>query len=152
MGKTGMQKTAKPPQKPILQVAVREPFLTVKPIAVSELKDEEKIPKENIILIPELASGGRKPALLLNCTVRKHVWLDDGTIGLNVLGEYRGSCSPWVTLFAMAYNAENQLIGYTECAQIGDYFYGEASFSAYMQIPCDETLSKIVLRYVRKVF
>ena len=84
---------------PILQVRIQEPLSDVKPIELSELKNEEKIPKENIKVIYGVDSVGACTPKLI-CTVRKGSPFG-GTDCLRVVGEYRGSCHVYVMLFIM---------------------------------------------------
>lgn len=137
------------PQRPILKIAIREPFLTAKPVELSKLKNEEKIPKENIIFVPSFELGSMWSALSLNCTVRKEKCYGE-EMSLTVLGEYSGRSSIPLTLFAMVYNAENRLIGYAECSETDEVYNAGTSFSKSVSVPRNETISKIILRFVRK--
>lgn len=137
------------PQRPKLKIAIREPFLTAKPVALSELKNEEKIPKENIVFVPSFELGSRRPAFSPKCTVRKQEWYN-GSVSLTVLGEYGGGSSISLILFAMVYNAENRLIGYAECSETDEVYNAGTSFSKSVSVPRNETISKIILRFVRK--
>ena len=137
------------PQRPKLKIAIREPFLTAKPVALSELKNEEKIPKENIVFVPSFELGRMRPAFSPKCTVRKQEWYN-GRVSLTVLGEYGGGSSISLILFAMVYNAENRLIGYAECSETDEVYNAGTSFSKSVLVPRNETISKIILRFVRK--
>ena len=71
---------------------------------------------------------------------------------MKVMGEYRGTCSTDLMLFIMVYNEDNDLIDYSANISIGKGFADQESFSELVEIPKDEKISRIVLRFVKKIF
>ena len=136
--------------KPMIQVKIEEPFITAVPIEISQLQEEEKIPQENIKIVSDLKHIGAN-APNLKCTIRRD-FESSGKIFLKVMGEYRGTCSTDLMLFIMVYNEENDLIDYSANIDIGKGFVDQESFSELVEIPKDERISQIVLRFVKKIF
>ena len=152
--KTEAKESAEPQKTrstlPMMQIRIREPFADVAPVEIAKLKEEEKLPKENIKVLSGYESIGTW-APRIYCAVRM-----GGIYGveasLHVVGEYQGSSNTNLILFILVYNEKHDLIGYDSNEEFGRNSVGHGTFSQYVQVPYDEKISKVVLRFVRKIY
>ena len=144
----GPAKTRSP--LPMMQIRIREPFADVEPVEIAKLKEEEKLPKENIKVLSGYESIGAW-APRIQCAVRMG-GIYGATASLHVVGEYQGSSNTNSILFIMVYNEKHDLIGYDSSEEFDRNSVGHGIFSQNVHVPYDEKISKVVLRFVRKIY
>lgn len=112
-------------------------------VDISQLNAGEKIPKSMVEIITDSCPVANITSF--TCSVRRD-YQYDGITSLKFTGEYTGSCSQYVLVMMMVYNANNELIGYEDSKKIEKDFSGKGSFSETVRVPTDEYISKAVVR------
>lgn len=135
-------------REPVIKIRIEEPFIIHEPIDVSALREEEKIPNENIEIRRLDWQKTRFNAPLVDCSIRRGTETKD-SVYLEVNGRQRGGDDSRVVLFIMVYNAENDLIAYNSNFSTGGGIHsvGHPPFSDSVEVPKDEKISKIVLQF-----
>lgn len=119
-------------------------------LCLEDMDRGEKVPKSLMELI--LIREANAFIASMNCVVRKDYASRDGVTCLKVTGEYKATTNEHLLIMAMAYNAENTLIGYCCREQIRKGFDGEAAFEDKIFVPSDEQISRIVIRTALQPF
>lgn len=135
------------PPKPIFEntkdnIVIPAPADMVQP---SKYEDNEKLPKS---LIQRFPNEEKKNGITdLRCSIFKE-YSSDRHSTLKVIGEYSGKCSKYTLKVIMIYNANDELIDADFNESIDENFSGKKTFTHYMQVPNDEYISKVVIRFL----
>ena len=112
-----------------------------KAISVKKLQDNEKLPKEIIERNPdeERANGITD----FSCAIFTD-YSSDRYTSFKINGEYSGRTSRYTLVVFLVYNGNGDLID----ASFGETIKGKKTFSQRIQVPKDEYISKVSVRFI----
>ena len=114
-------------------------------VSVKDLKESEKLPKG---LIQRFVSEEQKFGITdFCCSISKGYGYDQYT-NLKITGEYTGKVSQYIVMMFMIFNANDEMIEARFGEEIDKDFKGKGTFSFLAQVPKDEYISRIVVRFI----
>lgn len=116
-----------------------------KAISVKDIKENEKLPKD--IILRNLDEEKKFGITDLKCAVFRDYSYDRYTY-LKLNGEYNRKTSKDTLILFLVYNGNGGLIEASFDETISDKFKGKKTFSKSLQVPTDEYISKITIRFV----
>jgi hypothetical protein len=116
-----------------------------KAISVKKLQDNEKLPKEIIeINTDEERANGITD---FSCAIFTD-YSSDRYTNFKINGEYSGRMSRYTLMMFLVYNGNGDLIDASFDEKIADDFKGKKTFSQRIQVPKDEYISKVSVRFI----
>lgn len=117
----------------------------MKAISVKKLEEDEKLPKE--IIVRDIEEEKKYGITDLKCAVyRSYVY--DRYMNLKINGEYSGRVSAYTLMMFLVYNGNDELIEARFDEKIPNDFKGKKTFSQTIQVPLDEYISRITVRFI----
>ena len=113
-------------------------------VEVLRLEDNDKLPKGIIRRIPE--EEQRNGVTDLKFSVFKD-YTSGRYTALKVIGEYTAKCTQYTIMYILVYNANNELIDASFDEKLSNDFSGKKTFTKYLQVPIDEYVSKVLIRF-----
>jgi len=114
-------------------------------VSVKKLQDKAKLPKSIIKRYP--AEEKKYGITSLQCSISKDYSFDRYT-NLKITGEYSGKSSRYVLMMFLVYNANHELIEADFDEEVDEGFSGRKTFSVSVQVPNDEHISQVAIRFV----
>ena len=116
-----------------------------KAISVKELQVNEKLPNEIIeINTDEERANGITD---FSCAIFTD-YSSDRYTNFKINGEYSGRMSRYTLMMFLVYNGNGDLIDASFDEKIADDFKGKKTFSQRIQVPKDEYISKVSVRFI----
>lgn len=117
----------------------------MKAISVKKLEEDEKLPKE--IIVRDIEEEKKYGITDLKCAVyRSYVY--DRYMNLKINGEHSGRVSAYTLMMFLVYNGNDELIEARFDEKISNDFKGKKTFSQTIQVPLDEYISRITVRFI----
>lgn len=114
-------------------------------VSVKDLKEDEKLPKG---LIQRFVSEEQKLGITnFRCSI-VNSYVYDRYVNLKITGEYTGKVSQYIVMMVIIFNANNEMIEACFNEKIDHNFNGKGTFSFIAQVPKDEYVSRIVVRFI----
>ena len=117
----------------------------MKAISVKKLEEDEKLPKE--IIVRDIEEEKKYGITDLKCAVYRS-YIYDRYMNLKINGEYSGSVSAYTLMMFLVYNGNDELIEARFDEKIPNDFKGKKTFSQTIQVPLDEYISRITVRFI----
>jgi len=114
-------------------------------VSVKKLQKGEKLPKAIIKRHP--AEEKKHGITSLSCSISKDYDFDRYT-NLKITGEYTGKASHYALMIFLIYNANHELIEADYDEEVNEGFEGRKTFSVTVQVPIDEFISQVAIRFV----
>jgi hypothetical protein len=118
---------------------------SIKAISVKSLQEDEKLPQE--LIVRNIGEEKKYGITDLKCAVFRSFTYDRYT-NLKINGEYSGRVSGYTLMMLLVYNGNGELIEANFDEKISDDFKGKKPFSKTIQVPIDEYISKISVRFI----
>lgn len=117
----------------------------VKAVPVSQLGEDEKLPKS--IIFRNITEEHDNGITDFKCALyRSYVY--GRYTDIKITGEYSGKMSRYTLMMFLIYNGNGELIEASFDEEIDEDFRGIKTFSATVQVPNDEYISKVAVRFV----
>lgn len=118
---------------------------TIIAVSVKRLQEKDKFPKE--IIVRNLKEENENGITDLKCAVFADYTSDRYTV-LKINGEYSGRMSRYTLMMFLIYNGNGELIEASFDETIPNDFKGKKMFSQTIQVPNDEYISRISVRFI----